>query len=81
MESPKLAIIKVVSLPFEENSYIAHIEGSRECVVVDPGLEPEKILEQLNARSLVPVVILNTHGHSDHIGGNAALKGAGRIAD
>jgi glyoxylase-like metal-dependent hydrolase (beta-lactamase superfamily II) len=42
--------------------------------VIDPGLEPQRILEYLDQQQLVPAAILNTHGHADHIGGNAALK-------
>jgi hydroxyacylglutathione hydrolase len=71
---PELRLVTVLSLPFEENSYVAQLEGRSDCLVVDPGLEPEKILACLDSRRLVPAAILNTHGHSDHIGGNAALK-------
>ncbi len=67
-------IVTVVSVPFEENAYLVYRPGSRQCLVVDPGLEPERILQQLQESRLVPAAILNTHGHSDHIAGNAALK-------
>jgi hypothetical protein len=40
----RLQIASVVSLPFEENTYIVHLEGRDDCVVIDPGLEPGKIL-------------------------------------
>jgi glyoxylase-like metal-dependent hydrolase (beta-lactamase superfamily II) len=66
--------ITVVSLPFEQNGYIARLQGRDDCLVIDPGLEPEKILRHLDERHWAPGAILNTHGHSDHIGGNAALK-------
>ena len=68
----KLAV--VVSAPFEENTYIAHLEGCPDCLVVDPGLEPDEILAHLDAHALRPAAILITHGHSDHIAGNAELK-------
>jgi glyoxylase-like metal-dependent hydrolase (beta-lactamase superfamily II) len=68
----KLAV--VVSAPFEENTYIAHLEGRPDCLVVDPGLEPDEILAHLDTHSLRPAAILITHGHSDHIAGNAQLK-------
>ncbi|MFI4875859.1 MAG: MBL fold metallo-hydrolase [Blastopirellula sp. JB062] len=69
-----LDIDAVISMPFDENTYVVRKSGSPECVVVDPGLEPDKILDFLSDRQLTPVAILNTHGHSDHIGGNASLK-------
>jgi glyoxylase-like metal-dependent hydrolase (beta-lactamase superfamily II) len=64
----------VVSQPFEENTYVARLPGRGDAVVFDPGLEPELILDLLDAEGLSVAAILNTHGHADHIGGNAALK-------
>jgi glyoxylase-like metal-dependent hydrolase (beta-lactamase superfamily II) len=63
-----------VSLPFDENTYIAHFAGGSECVVIDPGLEPLAIIDYLEDRSLIPVALLCTHGHCDHIAGNGQLK-------
>jgi hydroxyacylglutathione hydrolase len=74
MSQPKLKLQSVLSIPFEENSHIAHIEGQTDCLVFDPGLEPEKIIAALDKAKLQPVAIFNTHGHGDHIGGNGALK-------
>ncbi|MCG8451299.1 MAG: MBL fold metallo-hydrolase [Pirellulales bacterium] len=71
-ELPK--IVPIVSMPFEENSYLAYFEGRMDCLIFDPGLEPEKIFTQVDQRQLIPTAILCTHGHSDHIAGNAALK-------
>jgi hydroxyacylglutathione hydrolase len=71
---PKLVLATIVSSPFEENTYVARIEGRNDCLVIDPGLEPWKIVEHLESARLEPAAILNTHGHSDHIGGNAVLK-------
>lgn len=67
-------ILVVESMPFAENSYILWAQGSNEAIVVDPGFEPDAILEQLRTRQLTPVAILNTHGHVDHIAGNKAMK-------
>ena len=70
----KTQVLQVVSVPFEENTYVVHLPGRDDCLVVDPGLEPEKIIDCLDTRKWVPAAILNTHGHGDHIGGNAAIK-------
>ena len=67
-------IIPIVSDPFQENSYLAFFEESEECLIFDPGLEPKKILAEVDSRNLQPVAIICTHGHSDHIAGNAAMK-------
>lgn len=74
MTPSKIIVATIVSNPFQENTYVAHWEGQTDCLVVDPGLEPEKILDHLSTHRLTPAAILVTHGHSDHIAGNAALK-------
>jgi glyoxylase-like metal-dependent hydrolase (beta-lactamase superfamily II) len=69
-----LRLATIVSLPFEQNTYVASLGDRKDCIVVDPGLEPQKILQYLDDHQLAPAAILITHGHSDHIGGNKALK-------
>jgi len=64
----------IVSPPFQENTYIVWLDGRSDCVIVDPGTTPDDVIELLEERGLTPAAILLTHGHSDHIAGNAALK-------
>lgn len=72
--TPVLEVARIESLPFGEHSYVVRRPGSPECLVVDPGFEPEEIVAWLEQQGLEPLAILLTHGHSDHIAGNAALK-------
>jgi hydroxyacylglutathione hydrolase len=58
----------------ETNCYLAYGDTSRACAIIDPGAEPEKIFAAVAALDLVPSVILNTHGHVDHIGANRDMK-------
>jgi hydroxyacylglutathione hydrolase len=74
IDHESLAIHAVVSMPFDENTYILAKPGSGECLIVDPGFDPQQILDTLEEHSLTPVAILLTHGHADHIAGNAFLK-------
>lgn len=67
-------IVPVESQPFAENSYLVWNDGSAEAFVIDPGFEPELIEEALAERGLKLMAIVCTHGHCDHIAGNAALK-------
>jgi glyoxylase-like metal-dependent hydrolase (beta-lactamase superfamily II) len=71
-----LQIHTIVSMPFEENTYIVWQPPRREALVIDPGLEPKAILDFLREQDLTPAALLNTHGHADHIAGNAPLKEA-----
>ena len=61
-------------MPFDENTYLIGLQGREDCVVVDPGMEFDKILDELDRWQRTPVAILNTHGHIDHIAGNPAMK-------
>lgn len=69
-----LRIHTIVTLPFEENTYIVGRDNHDDCLVIDPGLEPDKIIAHCENWGRQPVAILITHGHSDHIGGLGPLK-------
>lgn len=71
-----LQILTIESRPFAENSYLVWRGGASEAFVVDPGFEPDLILEALADRGLTLAAIVCTHGHVDHIAGNADLKRA-----
>jgi glyoxylase-like metal-dependent hydrolase (beta-lactamase superfamily II) len=73
-DSMALEIHTIVSMPFEENTYIVWRPGRNDALVIDPGLEPDAILAFLDEQSLAVAAILDTHGHADHIAGNEALK-------
>ena len=53
MYSPDMQVVTVVSQPFEQNCYLVHLHDRTDCAVIDPGLEPEKIIE---VAKTVPVV-------------------------
>jgi hydroxyacylglutathione hydrolase len=68
-----LDVACIVSQPFAENTYVAALDGRSDCIVVDPGFEPDRVMDVMDQKGLTLVAILNTHGHSDHIAGNEAL--------
>ena len=74
MKEAQFDLARVVSSPFDENTYVLWKKDRNDCLVVDPGFDPEQILALLAEQKIAPAAILNTHGHSDHIAGNAALK-------
>jgi len=50
-------------------------DSTNECVIIDPGcytqVEKERLVKFIEETGLNPVKLLNTHGHFDHIMGNA----------
>jgi len=74
MPTDHLHFQTVVDQLFAENTYLAYLDGRDDCLVVDPGLEPGRIVQALEQIGRQPAAILNTHGHSDHIAGNGVLK-------
>jgi len=58
----------------ETNCYLVYCEATKDCVVVDPGAEAEKIFPVIAEDGLRPIALINTHGHIDHIGANRDLK-------
>jgi glyoxylase-like metal-dependent hydrolase (beta-lactamase superfamily II) len=71
-----LHIRTIVSMPFDENTYVVWLPQRPDALVIDPGFQPEEVLDFLREQELTVAAILNTHGHADHIAGNAALKEA-----
>ena len=57
----------------ETNCYLVYCEETRACAVIDPGADPEKIISAIADLELKPVIVINTHGHVDHIGGNSDI--------
>lgn len=69
-----IQILSLESQPFAENSYLLWRDGGTEAFVIDPGFEPDLILDALADKNLTLAAIVCTHGHVDHIAGNRDLK-------
>lgn len=74
--SQPLKIGVVTSQMFGENAYFLWREDAESCLVVDPGMDVDKLQAFLDQQKLSIAAILNTHGHADHIAGNEAMKRA-----
>ena len=69
-----LILKKLVVGPLGANSYIFGSSTTKEVVVIDPGGEPNKIIQSLEEVGGKPISILLTHGHFDHTGGMGRIK-------
>ena len=64
-------MLKIHVLPlgdYQTNCSIVHEENSTDCLIIDPGYEPEIISSYLEEKGLTPEAILLTHCHFDHVG-------------
>jgi hydroxyacylglutathione hydrolase len=60
---------------FLTNCYIIlQSQNSTECIIIDPGLQPQPLIDFLQNNSLKPLAVILTHGHIDHVAGLSALK-------
>ena len=79
-----MLIYKIVVGTFQANCYLIADPPSlkfrraskktKECIIIDPGDESEKISSAIEKNNLKPEFILLTHSHPDHIGAVEAIK-------
>lgn len=70
----KLQIAHYMVGPVQTNCYFAINKETREVLVIDPGEEAARLMQQIKAQELTVVAILLTHGHFDHAGGAGELS-------
>lgn len=58
---------------FQMNCYLIYDIASSKGLLIDPGYYDKAIMDYIEKEGLKDMNILNTHGHYDHIGGNAAF--------
>ncbi|WP_071131901.1 MBL fold metallo-hydrolase [Enterococcus timonensis] len=61
-----MRIMQIVTGPMAENCYL--LIGQEELLVVDPGSDGEKIVEEIKHTGKIVAAILLTHAHFDHFG-------------
>lgn len=60
-------IKKLIVGALQTNCYIIY-NNEKDCIIVDPGAQGQKINKYIVENELNPLAILLTHGHFDHIG-------------
>jgi len=56
------------------NTYLVWDEVSKDACIIDPSNKGQKILDFIKENNLNVKLIINTHAHYDHIGGNIFFK-------
>jgi hydroxyacylglutathione hydrolase len=69
-----VVIKKLVVGPLENNCFMISDEKTAECLVTDPGDEPDRILDLIKENKFRVKYILCTHAHFDHVGALQELK-------
>ena len=68
-------IDSIVLGDFLTNFYILRdSQNQTYCIIIDPGLQPQPLLDFLQNNNLKPLAVILTHGHADHFAGLSALK-------
>ena len=60
-------IKKLILGSMQTNCYVVYNEN-KDCLIIDPGANGQKIVKYVTENELMPKAILLTHGHFDHIG-------------
>lgn len=64
---------RIIVGPLNTNAYIFS-SWKKECILIDPGGDAEKLITQMVLKNLIPRGIILTHGHLDHTRAAAAIK-------
>ncbi|MFA6940360.1 MAG: MBL fold metallo-hydrolase [Clostridiaceae bacterium] len=64
-----MVIKKILSGVYEENTYILCDEISKETAVIDPGVDNQEVIDEIDNLSGNLKYVILTHGHFDHTGG------------
>ena len=70
----KTNVVRFENKIFSSNTYFCKTSVNGQCVVIDPGLDGERIEKNLEDLSLTPVAVFCTHGHFDHVGSASRLQ-------
>lgn len=69
-----MIIEKLIVGPLENNCFIIADENTKEGLIVDPGDEPDRILDLIHENNFIVKYIVCTHAHFDHVAAVPEIK-------
>ncbi len=69
-----MIVRSIVLGPLEANCFVIGDERSKRAMVVDPGDEPDRILDAVGAEGISVDYLVCTHAHFDHVGALPELR-------
>ncbi len=77
-----LNIVQIPASDMDNYSYVVYCPSTSRAVGIDPSMKPEAMLEVVEQHELSLELVINTHGHNDHIAGNNVVleKTGARLA-
>jgi hydroxyacylglutathione hydrolase len=69
-------IHSLLSRSSDSNAYI--VVSDKVCVI-DPGIDPQRVLNQIRDYNIRIDVLINTHCHFDHVGANLGVLNSGSV--
>lgn len=70
---------EIIAIPvgaLEVNCYIVWDKETGEGVIIDPGADADEVEALARKEEVIVRCVINTHGHFDHVGADAAMKAA-----
>ena len=62
-----IKIKKILSGSLEENCYVVYDSQTLHAAIIDPGEDGNKVILEIEKDKFNPEVLINTHGHFDHV--------------
>jgi glyoxylase-like metal-dependent hydrolase (beta-lactamase superfamily II) len=62
-----IKVKKIISGSLEENCYAVYDSESLRAAIIDPGEDGKKVIFEMQKDKLKPELLINTHGHYDHV--------------
>ena len=62
-----LKVKNIISGQFEVNCYLVYDVTTKAAIIIDPGEDDKSVIKEIESLALKPELLINTHGHFDHI--------------